>query len=275
MDNKSLLKWQVDMGADEAVSNKPVNRMVQKLEKKEEKPVKSQKVTNSVSKPSDFKPTPPMEAEKKAREIADSAKSLKDLKEKVSNFDGLAIKKTATNTVFSDGNEKANIMLIGEAPGANEDEQGIPFCGGSGQLLDKMFAWVGITRKDNLYISNTIFWRPPGNRKPTPEELAICKPLVEKHIALLDPKLLILSGATANFAVLGEKTGITKIHGQFLTYKNDYMKEEIPVMAIFHPSFLLRQPSQKKHFWHDLLKIREYVLKNKIAKLPKKPVPIS
>lgn len=150
-------------------------------------------------------------------------------------------------------------MLIGEAPGANEDMEGIPFCGQSGKLMDEMFAQVDLTRKDNIYITNTIFWRPPGNRKPTPEELQICKPFLEKHIALINPELLVLVGATAVEAILDTKQGITGLRQKFFDYTNTYMNKKVKSTAIFHPSYLLRQPSQKRLTWSDLLFIKNHL----------------
>lgn len=191
-----------------------------------------------------------------ARKIASEANDLADLSLRVKSFDGCDLKKFANNTVFADGASNADIMLLGEAPGASEDEQGIPFCGASGQLLDAMFKNIGYCRSKNLYISNTIFWRPPGNRRPTLEEINICRPFVEKHIALVNPKLLILVGATALSSLKIDNTKtISQMRGKYFKYKNDYMKQEIMMTAIYHPAYLLRQPAQKKTTWFDLINI--------------------
>lgn len=195
-----------------------------------------------------------------ARALADAAADLAALEAAVRGFDGCALKKTATHTVFAQGVATSRVMFIGEAPGADEDRQGVPFCGESGQLLDKMLGFIGLHRAENFYITNTLFWRPPGNRQPTPEELAICQPFVEKHITLVNPKLLVLVGGTATKAVLGEDRGITRLRGQKFTYKNDYLAQEIPVRVIYHPSYLLRQPLAKKQTWADLLAIRDALL---------------
>lgn len=136
-------------------------------------------------------------AVKLARTLADSANTLEDLRNSLMNFNGCGLKKLATNTVFSDGNPRSPIMFIGEAPGSNEDFQGIPFCGESGKLLDNILASINISRKDNAYITNTVFWRPPANRQPTQEEIDICRPFIEKHIALINPKLIVLIGNVA------------------------------------------------------------------------------
>jgi uracil-DNA glycosylase family 4 len=196
---------------------------------------------------------------KRARSIADTCTSRDQLRQAIENFDGCALKYTAMNTVFSDGNQNAEIMLIGEAPGANEDARGIPFCGESGQLLDKILGSIGLIRANNIYISNVIFWRPPGNRKPTPEELEICLPFVEKHIALIDPKLLILAGSVALSALFRISEAISKCRGKVLQYNNQYLQKTIPSIVIFHPSYLLRQPLQKKQAWQDMLFIKQHL----------------
>lgn len=188
--------------------------------------------------------------------------NLEELKKAITSFDGCDLKKTATNIVFGDGYIDAKIMLIGEAPGAEEDEQGIPFCGDSGKLLDNMLASIGLSREKNVYITNTIFWRPPANRRPTKEEIALCRPFVEQHIALVKPKLLILVGSTAVSSLLGDSLEISKIRQEYYSYTNEYLAEPISTTAIFHPAYLMRQPSQKKQAWYDLLKIKEFISKN-------------
>lgn len=192
-----------------------------------------------------------------SRILANKASSILELKQMVEDFEGCELKNFATNTVFSDGIQGAKIMLIGEAPGATEDEKGIPFCGESGKLLDNMLATIGISRTKNAYITNTIFWRPPANRKPTDHEISICKPFVEKHIALIKPKLIILVGSTATTSLLGKNQGITFIRQNDYPYTNQYLTNAITTTAIFHPAYLLRQPMQKKVTWFDLLKIKE------------------
>jgi len=191
------------------------------------------------------------------RKMAEDCKSIEQLRDLVVNFKSLSICKTAKNTVFSDGNPNSKIMVIGEAPGANEDEEGIPFCGMSGKLLDKMLETIGLDRQKNFYITNSIFWRPPGNRRPTPEETNICLPLIERHIALFNPKLIILVGSTAALSLLHSIDPISRLRQNFHSYTNKYLKEEVPVAVIFHPSYLLRQPKQKKTTWYDLLNIKE------------------
>ena len=191
-----------------------------------------------------------------ARALADEANSLEDLATAIRAFNGCPLKKTATNTVIAQGVPQSRVMFIGEAPGAEEDRQGVPFCGPSGQLLDLMLSYIGLLRDTNFYITNTLFWRPPGNRQPTTEELEICKPFVEKHIALVNPKVLILVGGTATKAVLNESRGITRLRGQIFSYTNQYMQAPVPVHVIYHPSYLLRQPIAKKQCWADLLALK-------------------
>lgn len=196
-----------------------------------------------------------------ARFLADKANNIGELKESLLNFNGCGLKKFATNTVFADGNPFGKVMLIGEAPGSNEDLQGIPFCGESGKLLDDMLRAIGISREKNAYITNTVFWRPPANRQPTQDEVDICRPFVEKHIALINPRLIILVGNTAATSLLGKNAGITRIRQEYYFYNNRYLQESIQVTAIFHPAYLLRQPMQKKASWYDLLKIQEWLEK--------------
>ncbi|MDA9231203.1 uracil-DNA glycosylase [Rickettsiales bacterium] len=196
-----------------------------------------------------------------ARNLSDQVKDLEELQQVVHNFEGCNLKKMATNTVFSDGDSSSKIMIIGEAPGNHEDLQGIPFCGDSGKLLDSMFAAIGYPRQD-LYITNTIFWRPPGNRKPTKEELAICHPFVEKHIGLVEPELIVLMGSTAMVSISEVKDPIGQVRGKFMDYSNQYLSNSPKVISLFHPSYLMRQPSKKRLAWEDLLMIKDFLNKN-------------
>ncbi len=198
------------------------------------------------------------------RTLADKASNLAELKNIVLAYEGCAIKKFSHNTVFADGNPEAKIMLIGEAPGATEDQKGIPFCGESGKLLDNMLATIGLCRETNAYITNTVFWRPPANRPPTQTEIDLCRPFVEKHIAIIKPKLIILVGSTAATSLLGKHAGITKIRQEHFSYINKYLESPIALTAIFHPAYLLRQPMQKKTSWYDLLKIQQFIEEQRI-----------
>ncbi|WP_374371372.1 uracil-DNA glycosylase [Dongia sp.] len=200
-----------------------------------------------------------------AREAAREAASLDDLKSALLRFDGIAsLRQHATNLVFADGNPAARVMLVGEAPGADEDRLGKPFVGVSGQLLDRMLAAIGLDRT-TFYITNTCFWRPPGNRKPTEAELVAQAPFVQRHIELINPAVLVLVGASAAHTLLGTNDGITRLRGRWFDYKSDGLAQPIPALPIFHPAFLLRQPAQKRETWADLLK-----LKTRLAEIPPK-----
>ena len=188
-----------------------------------------------------------------AYDLAQKAQTLRELKEIMEAFEGCALKKTATNLVFGEGNEKASLMVIGEAPGADEDRLGRPFVGVSGQLLDKMFATIGLSRKDNIYISNMIPWRPPGNRAPTPAEIAICLPFLERHIELIGPKYLCFVGGVSTKALLNTTEGIIRLRGKWHGYKTPHLSTPIPSLAMYHPAYLLRSPSKKREAWRDLL----------------------
>jgi len=196
-----------------------------------------------------------------AKKVADAAQNLDELRQAVENFDGCNLKKMASNTVFCDGNSSSKIMVIGEAPGNHEDLQGIPFCGDSGKVLDEMFAAIKMTRQKNFYITNVIFWRPPGNRRPTNEELAICRPFVERHIQLVNPEVLVLVGATSMAAMLENDVAISQVRGKFIDFAPNFLSKTIKTFTIFHPSYLMRQPSKKKVAWLDMLALERF-LKN-------------
>ncbi|NBV06691.1 MAG: uracil-DNA glycosylase [Proteobacteria bacterium] len=194
-----------------------------------------------------------------AKKAAEAAKNLSELRKAVENFDGCNLKKMASNTVFSDGNSNSKVMVIGEAPGNHEDLQGIPFCGDSGKVLDAMFRAINMTRAENFYISNVIFWRPPGNRRPTDEELAICRPFVERHIQLLNPEVLVLVGATAMSAILGINDPISSVRGKFMDFAPKFLPRKIKTFVIFHPSYLMRQSAKKKLAWADMLALEQFL----------------
>lgn len=236
---KNILKWYHEIGMEYVLKEEPINRLEQPSTSSSE----SQEVAlQSVS-----------------RKVATEANTLEELKQKVLEFNGCAIKMGAINTVFADGNPSAEVMLIGEAPGANEDIQGIPFCGLSGKLLNNILLSISLKRED-VYITNTVFWRPPGNRRPTAEEIEICRPLVEKHVALLQPKLIILVGNTAVESLLGLKVPMHSLRGKVFDYNNIYLTKAIKAVAIFHPSYLLRQPAKKKEMWQDVIRIKNQFL---------------
>ena len=185
-----------------------------------------------------------------ARELARSAGDLAQLRALLETFEGCGLKKTATRLCLSRGSAPARLMLIGEAPGKDEDAKGLPFVGRAGQLLDRMLAAIGLGEAD-VYITNLVFWRPPGNRTPTPEEVQLCQPFVERQIELLAPELLIFLGNAAAKQLTGATEGIMKLRGKWLSYGG------IRAMATLHPAYLLRTPIAKRLAWRDLLAIRE------------------
>ena len=193
-----------------------------------------------------------------ARALAASCASLEALETALRDFDGCPLKETAINLCFSDGNPTAPVMLIGEAPGAQEDRQGKPFVGPSGQLLDSMLQTIGLDRSQ-VYITNVIYWRPPGNRTPTAGEIAICQPFLERQIELIKPKFLVFVGGIAARALLGRTEGVTKLRGRPFVYNAPDEGCEIPALVMFHPAYLLRQPAQKRYSWRDLLSIQKSI----------------
>tara|TARA_B100001564_G_C20662885_1_gene682400 strand:+ start:2604 stop:3296 length:693 start_codon:yes stop_codon:yes gene_type:complete len=185
---------------------------------------------------------------------ANKVVNLEKLKKLISEIKNCSLRKNATNMVFSDGNPKSKIMIIGEAPGANEDEEGLPFVGRAGALLDKMLAAIDLDRK-KVYISNIINYRPPDNRKPTDEEIKRYLPFITKHIQIINPKILVLLGSTAMNALIGRDVVISKMRGKWIEKKFGNCKTS--VIITFHPAFLMRQPAQKKMAWVDLKMIRD------------------
>jgi DNA polymerase len=189
-----------------------------------------------------------------AREAARSAATLDDLRHLLERFDGCPLKATATQLVFADGNPQARVMLVGEAPGRDEDIEGLPFVGRSGKLLDRMLAAVGLDRT-KVYIANIVPWRPPGNRTPTPQESAICLPFIRRQIELANPDVLVCLGGPSAQTLLGIKEGIMKARGRWLAYHTG--TREIRALPTFHPAFLLRSPAQKRFAWRDFLAIKK------------------
>lgn len=248
-DDLAALAWQVEMGADEAITDAPVDR----FKEVEQAPVIETKMKSAAPAKAAPPPHPPAAAED-AEKLAAGAKTLEQLKAAIEAFEGCSLKKTAMNTVFSRGDASSGLMLVGEAPGAEEDRQGKPFVGASGRLLDKMMAAIGRERGKDYYISNILPWRPPGNRKPTPAEQVQCLPFIKRHIELAAPKVLVLLGGTSVSALLDITDGITRVRGRWYTYPAG--KEGIPAMATFHPAYLLRQPQLKRQAWQDLLEIK-------------------
>jgi DNA polymerase len=251
----ATLNWLVESGADEAVAEEPVNRLVAKASVP---PLQAPAPrAGAPARAPAAKPALPVDndAISSAQAAAASASTLAELQAALEAYDGCALKRTATNTVFADGVASGGVLLIGEAPGRDEDRVGKPFVGRAGQLLDKMLASIALDRKTNAYITNVINWRPPDNRDPSPEEAAQCLPFLRRHIELADPGVIILLGAVAARHVVGVSEGIMKLRGRWLDYRvGDRM---VPLMPTLHPAYLLRQPAHKKLAWRDLQAVRE------------------
>ncbi len=190
-----------------------------------------------------------------AHEIAAGCRTVDELVAAIRAFEGCPLKETATNTVVYDGDPQARVLFVGEAPGAEEDRRGLPFVGPAGQLLDRMLAAIGLDR-GQVCISNMLFWRPPGNRSPTAEEIATCLPFAQRLIELVDPEVLVLVGGISAKALLGRTEGITRLRGVWHRYSSPGLAAPIDAIAIYHPAYLLRQPLHKRAAWRDLLAIR-------------------
>jgi uracil-DNA glycosylase family 4 len=202
------------------------------------------------------RPTAGRPAAAQAAALAATAGTLAELRAAIAGFEGCALRDTATTLVFSDGNPEARIMLVGEAPGADEDRAGLPFVGASGQLLDRMLGSIGLDRSQVL-ITNILPWRPPGNRTPTETEIATCLPFVMRHIALVAPEILVLLGATAVRALTGQTQGIRRVRGRWQALSVPGLDAPVPCLPTYHPAYLLRSPLAKREAWADLLALRE------------------
>jgi uracil-DNA glycosylase len=252
-----LLRWYVAMGADEAIGEEPTNRLAPPAAATPKPPVapRPPTVRAVAASPPRALAESMAEAAQSARRLAERAETATALAEVIASFEGCSLKQTATNTVFADGNPAAPIMIIGEAPGADEDRIGRPFVGRAGQLLDRMLAAIGLDRASVL-ITNVVYWRPPGNRTPTTAEIASCLPFVLRHVALVRPKILVLCGATAAGALLPGGQGITRLRGRWFDLEVPGLTNPVPTLPMFHPSFLLRTPERKREAWRDLLALR-------------------
>jgi len=267
----AILAFWRDAGVDEAIEDAPVDRYAASAAQPARPPVTptpqsstsapaSPAIKRAAAPPPVAPPTVPLEspaAIADARAVAASANTLEELRAAIEAFEGCALKRTAKTTVFCDGNPQADVMIVGEAPGADEDRMGKPFVGVSGQLLDRMLGFIGLKRETNFYITNILPWRPPGNRTPTTGEIALCQPFIERHIALKNPKVLIFAGGVSAKTLFGTSEGIMKLRGRWFDFRPDYLPKGVPTMAIFHPAYLLRSPAQKREAWVDLLAIRQ------------------
>jgi DNA polymerase len=256
---EELLAWYVEAGIDVALRDEPVNhfRLISAGEERQSalRPPAAEIAT--ISAPAAIpKPAPTGDVIESAKAAAAGADSLIALKTVVETFEGCALKATARSTFFSDGNPQAKIMIIGEAPGRDEDEQGLPFVGRSGQLLNQMLKTIGLDR-ETVYITNVLPWRPPGNRTPTPAETAICRPFLNRHIELVEPDVLVLIGGSAAKTMLDTQKGIMSMRGRIT--RIHIAGQNIPTLPMLHPAYLLRQPGHKRLAWADLLKLQAHL----------------
>ncbi len=260
-----LLDWYIEAGADEAIGEAPRNRFEEpepeRPEQTQPEPTRPEPTQPEPTQAERTRPTPPAAgaamppAAGTAREIAASCATIDELVAAIRAFDGCALKETATNTVIFDGNPKARIVFIGEAPGAEEDRRGVPFVGPAGRLLDRMLAAIGLDR-ETVCIANVLFWRPPGNRSPTADELATCLPFAQRLIELIAPEVLVLVGGIPAKALLGRSEGITRLRGAWHDYHSPGLAAPIAAIATFHSAYLLRLPIKKREAWRDLLAIK-------------------
>ena len=244
------LKWAMEAGQDELLSEVPRDRFsnTQNVLKNADLSLQQKNAVSSESKS--------LRNVKSAEEAANTAKTLFELREAFISFEGCALKNTAMNFVYGDGNAEADVMLIGEAPGADEDREGKPFVGLSGQLFDKMIHSIGLPRSE-VYVTNVLPWRPPGNRQPTPGEIGACLPFVKRHIELVRPQILVLVGGISAKTLLSRTEGIMRLRGRWFNYQADYSSDGIPALPVLHPAFLLHSAGQKAKAWKDMVEIRK------------------
>jgi DNA polymerase len=255
------LRWWTRVGVTDALDEAPHNRLADGLGLRQN-PRDAQKASQSLRQsapeietrsrvPQHVPGTQPPEAgESSARALADAAPDLETLRAAMANFEGCALKRTATQLVFADGVPGSRVMLVGEAPGGDEDRIGRPFVGRAGQLLDRMLNSIGLDRQ-NVYIANVVPWRPPGNRTPTPQETQMCLPFIERQIHLANPEYLVCLGGSAVRTLLGAERGVMRTRGSWFTYPRQSARQ-IPALAMLHPAFLLRQPAHKRFAWADM-----------------------
>jgi DNA polymerase len=270
----AALSWQIECGADEAIEETARDRLSATAGKAEpshpepprpepprpapaEAPSAAAPARGARTQPAFWEagPEPLRSADaavSAAKHLASAANTMEELRAAMLGFDGCPLKETATNLVLCDGNPEARVMIIGEAPGAEEDRRGLPFVGAAGHLLDLMLGAIGLDRSQVL-ITNLLFWRPPGNRSPTAAEVTTCLPFLEREIELVDPEMLLLLGASSVKTLLARQEGILKLRGRWAHYQHVGLARPIPAMPTLHPAYLLRQPAQKRLAWRDFL----------------------
>lgn len=271
-DALAALSWQIEMGADEALLDAPIDRYKAVQDQIAAKSAATQAavataLNKSASPQTQHSPTTtamPASAPLGAAEAIAAAEiaaakcnNLQELKNAINQFDGLsALKRSATQTVFGDGNENADIMIIGEAPGREDDASGIAFSGPTGHMLDKMFAAISFTR-EAFHVTNMIYWRPPGDRSPSDSEIAVFKPFLDKHIQLVNPSILVFMGAKPAQTLLNQTSGISRLRGKWQDCAINGVDKPISSIAMFHPASLLKNPAQKRLAWKDLISIKQ------------------
>jgi uracil-DNA glycosylase family 4 len=270
---RELIAFYHEAGVDAAIGEDPIDRLVEyrapALEGRDDRPLPQAATVVTPERPlaahsaaPSFRtrveppqaPAAPDAAVMAAREAARRAASLEELRAILDRFEGCALRATATQLVFADGDPSARLMFVGEAPGRDEDIEGLPFVGRSGKLLDRMLAAIGLDRK-SVYIANVVPWRPPGNRTPTPQETAICLPFTQRQIELVNPDVLVCLGNPSTQTLLTTKEGITRTRGRWFRYQTG--TREIRAMPTFHPAFLLRNAISKRLAWRDFLAIKK------------------
>ncbi len=264
---EQILRWHIEAGADEAIGERPIDRLAAPAARPAGDARPTRAVAPQVHRATPADPAPaaafvtsPQTAARatdgtaasRSSRLAQACTTIEELKRAVEAYDGCALKRTCQRTVFADGNPKARIMLVGEAPGREEDEQGLPFVGPSGKLLDRMLASIGLDR-DRVYITNVIYWRPPGNRKPEPSEVELCLPFMERQVELIDPAVMMFLGGAAAAALLGKAEGVTRLRGRWHDYAAPGLPRPIPCLPTYHPAYLLRTPIHKREAWRDFL----------------------
>lgn len=273
----AVLRWYLDAGVDEAVEDVAIDRtvpavvrpealQVDSADRREERPTAPQATRSAepAAEPEFRRPAEPRnagllggrEAVADAVERARVATSLDELEAALAGFEGCPLKRTATNLCFGRGSATARVVLIGEAPGQEEDRQGRPFVGASGQLLDRMLASIDLD-ESNVFITNTVFWRPPGNREPSDQETEACRPFLERIIELIAPDVLLTLGGPAAKVVLGQAVAVSRLRGRWFDYHSQGLPNPIPATATYHPAYLLRSPGQKRLAWRDLLGLKD------------------